>query len=255
MKIGTSNKFMALSFCAMLITFNVVAQSKVKMQVKNKYDVAAFYWPAYHPAERFKEISVFPDGKGEWEAVYKAKPKFEGHQVPKIPRWGYEDESDPKVMGKKIATAVKYGVNVMIFDWYWYDNKPFLEEALNKGFLKAKNTTDMEFCLMWANHDHNSYLDPSNPDKSKVYWYGGVDRPIFEGMVSHIINDYFKKPNYYKINGKPVFSIYELSTFINGIGSPEKAKEALDYFRKKTVEAGFPGLHFKPFFGEQFRLP
>ena len=25
-------------------------------------DVAAFYWPAYHSAERFREIPVFPDG-------------------------------------------------------------------------------------------------------------------------------------------------------------------------------------------------
>jgi hypothetical protein len=148
-------------------------------------------------------------------------------------------------MGKKIETAVSHGVNVMIFDWYWYDNKPFLEDALNKGFLKARNCKDMRFSLMWANHDHNSYLDPANPDKSKVYWYGGVTRKVFEGMVDHIIRDYFKQPNYYRINGEPVFSIYELSTFIKGIGGSEKAKEALDYFRKKTKEAGFPGLHLQ----------
>ncbi|MES1159168.1 MAG: glycoside hydrolase family 99-like domain-containing protein, partial [Bacteroidota bacterium] len=64
-------------------------------------------------------------------------------------------------------------------------------------------------------------------------------------MVDHIIKDYFKQPNYYKINGEPVFSIYELSTFIKGIGGSEKAKAALDYFRKKTKEAGFPGLHLQ----------
>ena len=227
----------------LLNVINTLGQNNTKSY--GKYDVAAFYWPAYHPDPRFKDINVFPDGKGEWEAIYKAKPKFVGHEVPKVPLWGYEDETNPVVMAKKIKTAVKYGVNVMIFDWYWYDNKPFLEAALDKGFLKAKNSTDMRFCLMWANHDHSSYLDPSNPDKSKIYWYGGVTRNIFEGMVDHIINDYFKKLNYYKINGEPVFSIYELSTFINGIGGAEKAKDALDYFRKKTVEAGFPGLHLQ----------
>jgi hypothetical protein len=226
-----------------LVPLNVKGQNQT--QRTNKYDVAAYYWPAYHPDPRFKEINIFPDGKGEWEAIYKAKPKFAGHEVPKVPLWGYEDETDPAVMGKKITTALKYGVNVMIFDWYWYDNKPFLESALDNGFLKAKNSTKMKFYLMWANHDHSSYLDPSNPDKSKIYWYGGVDRTIFEGMVKHIINDYFKQPNYYKINGEPVFSLYELSTFIKGIGGTEKAKDALDYFRKKTKEAGFPGLHLQ----------
>jgi hypothetical protein len=211
----------------------------------NKYDIAAFYWPGYHPDPRFRDIGVFPDGKGEWEAIYKAKPKFPGHYEPEVPLWGYEDESKPEAMEKKIAAATKYGVNIFIFDWYWYDNKPFLEDALDKGFLKAPNNTDMRFTLMWANHDHNSYLDPANPDKSKLYWKGGVDRKVFEGMVKHVINDYFKKENYYKINGEPVFSIYELSTFIKGMGGTKEAKEALDYFRAETVKAGFPGLHLQ----------
>lgn len=211
----------------------------------NTYDIAAFYWPGYHPEPRFKDIHVFPDGKGEWEAVYKAKPKFADHEVPKVPLWGYEDESDPKVMEKKIATAVEYGVNVMIFDWYWYDDKPFLEGALNKGFLQAENSEDMRFYLMWANHDMPSYLDPADPDKSKIYWRGGVNKKTFDGMIKHVINDYFKKENYYKINGEPVFSIYELSTFINGMGGARQAKEALDYFQRETIKAGFPGLHLQ----------
>ena len=219
------------------------------VQTKNKanesYDVAAFYWPAYHPAERFKEISVFPDGKGEWEAIYKSKPKFEGEQLPKVPLWGYQDESDPKVMQQKIEAATSHGVNTFIFDWYWYTGKPYLEECLNRGFLKAANNGKMKFYLMWANHDHNSYLDPANPDKNKVYWYGGVDSLTFAKMIDHVINDYFKKPNYYKIDGMPVFSIYELGTFIKGIGGTEKAREALGIFRKKTIEAGFPGLHLQ----------
>ena len=229
-----------------MVCFNAKGQRQTETdKTIFKYDVAAYYWPAYHPDPRFKEINVFPDGKGEWEAVYKAKPKFAGHEVPKVPRWGYTNEADPTVMEKKIATALDYGVNVMIFDWYWYGDKPFLEDALNNGFLKAKNSTDMKFYLMWANHDHTSYLDPSNPDKSTIYWPGGVDRKIFDGMIDHIINDYFKQPNYYTINGEPVLSIYELSTFISGMGGSEKAKAAIDYFRQKTIEAGFPGLHLQ----------
>jgi hypothetical protein len=145
MKIRTFISILVISYFTTMINWNLYAQTIDKQQTRG-YDVAAFYWPAYHPDYRFKEIKVFPDGKGEWEAIYKAKPKFAGHEVPKVPLWGYEDESDPSVMGKKIATAVKYGINVMIFDWYWYDNKPFLEDALNKGFLKAKNTKDMRFC-------------------------------------------------------------------------------------------------------------
>ena len=228
------------SFLFVLLFFSVVA-----VYAQRAYDVAAFVWPAYQPESRFQEIGVFPDGVGEWEAIYNAQPKYEGHNLPNIPLWGYSNEADAGVMEKKISEALKYGVNVFIYDWYWYDDRPFLENGLNEGFLKAKNCEDMRFYLMWANHDHNSYLDPSNPDKSKVYWEGEVDRRVFERMVSHIIEDYFKRPNYYKIDGMPVFAIYELSTFINGLGGMDEAKDALEYFRREVRSAGFPGLHLQ----------
>jgi hypothetical protein len=70
-------------------------------------------------------------------------------------------------------------------------------------------------------------LYPKNPDKSKVYWQGAVSREVFDGFTDHLINDYFKRPNYYTIDGKPVFAIYEVSTFIRGMGSDLQAKEAL----------------------------
>jgi len=231
-----------------LLIFSLQSKSQIgkeKSGLAREYDVAAFYWPAYHPAERFREIAVFPDGKGEWEAIYKSKPKFRGEQLPKVPLWGYQDESDPRVMGQKIDAATAHGVNTFIFDWYWYTGKPYLEECLNNGFLKAANNRKMKFCLMWANHDHNSYLDPANPDKNKIYWRGGVDSLTFVTMIDHLIRDYFKQPNYFKMDGMPVFSIYELGTFIKGIGGTEKAREALEIFRQKTKAAGFPGLHLQ----------
>ena len=102
---------------------------------QQKYDVAAYVWPAYHNEPRFqKEMNIFHDGKGEWEAVYKAKPKFEGHRQPRVPLWGYLNEADPKVQEKVIDTALEYGVNTFIFDWYWYDDRPWLEGVLNDGF-------------------------------------------------------------------------------------------------------------------------
>lgn len=241
--------FYPASFLIGLILF---FNADIKAQKANQaYDVAAYYAPMYHPDPIFKEMNIFKEGNGEWEVTKNAKPKYPGQILPKVPLWGYEDETDPVVMEKKINAAVSYGVNVMIFDWYWYDGKPFLEDVLNKGFLGAKNSADMKFWLMWANHNMTSYIDQYRTDDNKLYWPGGIDRTTFDGMIDHIINDFFKKSNYYKINGEPVFSIYELSTFINGIGGAENAKEALQYFEKKTIEAGFPGLHLQAILWEE----
>ena len=116
------------------------------------YDVAAFYWPSLHYDERW--ATFFPDGsQGEWESIRNSKPKWEGHWQPRVPTWGYLMDNDPKAMEKKIDAATSHGVNVMIFDWYWFENKPFLESALNDGFLKAENVDKMKFYLMWANHN------------------------------------------------------------------------------------------------------
>ena len=209
------------------------------------YDVAAYIWPAYHDEPRYQEIGLFADHKGEWEAIYNAVPKFEGHRQPRVPAWGYFDESSPEMQEKIIDTALEYGVNTFIFDWYWFDNRPFLESVLNDGFLKASNNRKMKFYLMWANHTANSYWDRNEPDKSIDYWSGLVSAEVMDGFTDHLVNDYFKLPNYYKIDGKPVFCIYEVSNFINGMGGTEKAREALDTFRKKAVDAGFEGLHLQ----------
>lgn len=237
-------KFTPLKTFFSFLSLLIVASCKTSSDKGNgqEYDVAAFYWPAYHYEPRLE--SIFPDKKGEWEIIYNAKPKEEGHRQPKVPMWGIEDEADPKVMDKKIDAAVSHGVNVFIFDWYWYEGKPLLEDCINEGFLKANNDR-MKFYIMWANHDATSYWDAKNPKKDSVYFKGGVDRPTFNVVVDRIINNYFKQPSYYKIEGKPVFCIYELNTFIDGLGGPSEAREALDYFRKKTVEAGFPGLHLQ----------
>lgn len=224
----------------LLLTTNMLSQQK-----EQNYDVAAYIWPAYHDDPRFKEMGVFPDGKGEWEAIYKSVPKFEGHRQPRVPLWGYLDEADPKVQEKVIDTALEYGVNTFIFDWYWYNDKPFLERVLNDGFLKAGNNEKMNFYLMWANHTHTAYLDPEEPDKSKVYWQGEVTFDIFDRFTDHVIKDYFMRPNYYKIDDKPVFAIYELSTFINGLGGMDEAKRALNHFREKCIKAGLKGVHLQ----------
>lgn len=118
------------------------------------YDIAAYYWPAYHDEPRWRRF--MPDGEGEWETIKKAKPKFPGHEQPRVPQWGYLDESDPAVIAR-----------------------------------------------------------------------------------------YFTQPNYYAIDGKPVFSIYDLTNLINGLGGLAATREALDAFRAKAVAAGFPGLHLQ----------
>ncbi|MGK7397642.1 MAG: glycoside hydrolase family 99-like domain-containing protein [Candidatus Cyclobacteriaceae bacterium M3_2C_046] len=72
-----------------------------------------------------------------------------------------------------------------------------------------------------------------------------MDLENFNIILDRVIKNYFSQPNYFKIDGMPVFSIFSLKNLLEGLGGLEQAATALDYFRKKTKEAGFPGLHLQ----------
>ena len=83
-----------------------------------------------------------------------------------------------------------------------------MENCLNDGFLKAKNNGQMKFYLMWANHDAVQLWDKRNSrDLNTVVWQGAQDAAEFRRAMTHVIRDYFTQPNYYTIDGKPVFMI------------------------------------------------
>ena len=159
----------------------------------DKYDIAAYVWPAYTGDEPRTRI-FWPDGIGEWQTVKNQSVKENGYLWDRKPIWGYQNEADPLVMEQQISAAVSHGVNVFIYDWYWYDNRPFLENCLNDGFLQAKNNRDMRFYIMWANHDATPLWDKriSDTDRTPI-WKGAVDRTQFEIIGRRWIEKYFTK--------------------------------------------------------------
>ncbi len=209
-----------------------------------KYDIAAYIWPSYTGKEP-RAYQFWEKGIGEWQSVLTAESREEGQILPRKPVWGMVDEADPKVMEFQINEAVRHGVNVFIYDWYWYDRRPFLEQCLDEGFLCAPNNKDMQFYLMWANHDAGYLWDKRQPDLNEIIWYGSQPRSEFDKICRRITDMYFNRTNYYKIGGCPVFMIYELANLVRGLGGVDNTKAALDYFRVIVKDAGFPDLHIQ----------
>lgn len=203
---------------------------------KENVQVAAYYFPNWGPID-----------SSEWLTIKAAKPQFIGHQQPKVPMWGYTDENDPNIMTQKIDAAADNGINAFIFDWYYYDpgsnllvdtnndhwdGQKFLSTALENGFLQAKNKNKMKFALLWCNHNLG------------VNVKGAVRPQTFEGMMDYVIEKYFKDSSYWKINGCPYFSIYQINSFLESYDNDiDKAAAAIELFRNKVKAAGFPDLH------------
>ena len=216
--------------------------------------IAAYYYPGTHPDPRWDK-NKYP-GFTEWDEIKVAKPRFPGHVQPKPPVWGYQNEAQPEVMAQKSATAADYGVNAFIFDWYYYNDGPYLDDALDRGFLRATNNARVKFALMWANHDWYD-IQGYNPaaNNLKRLYPGKVTPATWNKICDLVIARYFRHPSYWMVDGKPYFSIYEMSQFLDSFGSIEGARAALDQFRFKVRAAGFPGLHVNAIVWGEPNLP
>ena len=207
-----------------------------------KYDVAAYIWPAYTGDEPRTRI-FWPEGYGEWQTVKSAVSKSDKHIWPRKPLWGYCNEADPYVMQMQIDAAADHGVNCFIYDWYWFDNRPFLEQCLDNGYLKAKNNDRVKFYIMWANHVATSAWDKRTAHLDVPMWSCYADMNRFRTICERLTEMYFLHPSYYKIDGKPVFQFHDLCNYIVGIGGVDNAKRGIEMMNEIAIKAGLPGVY------------
>ena len=111
---------------------------------KRRPEVVAVYYPHWH---NYDHGSAWKgEGWTEWEGLKAAVPRFPGHHQPLVPSWGYFDESDPKWSEREIDLAADHGIDVFLYDWYWYSGVKNMEEALEQGFLHAAEPRPHEVC-------------------------------------------------------------------------------------------------------------
>ena len=225
---------------ALLVDGALSSESAAARSTHNDVITAAYYFGNFHVDPRNEH--AHGTGWTEWNLVKAARPRFPGHHQPKVPEWGYEDESTAAVFSKKIAAAKEHGVDALIFDWYWYEDGPFLNRTIDNGFLKAANNRDVRFALMWANHDWIDLHPAKLNSPGVVQFRGGISRKAFDAMCDRVV-ELFQHPSYLKINGQPYFSLYELFRFVQSMGGVPQALSAFDGLQQKARAAGFPGVH------------
>jgi Glycosyltransferase WbsX len=218
------------------MTFGVRAETNANITV------VSYYFGNYHPGDPRNAKTKGADWS-EWELVKDAKPRFPGHQQPHVPLWGYRDESNPAVMANKINAAADHDISAFIFDWYYYNDGPFLNATVDRGFLQATNNGRLKFAFMWANHDWYDIQPYHRGAPPKLLYPGRVTPETFNKICDLLIKDYFSRTNYWRIDGKPYFSFYDLQNLLSNFGSVAATRAALDQFRAKARSSGLQGLH------------
>ena len=173
--------------------------------------VACYTFPNYHASALHDKI--YGPGWTEYNLVRSARPWFQGHAQPRGPLLGEMDESKPGTWEKYNELCKQSGIDVLIWDWYWYNNEPCLHEALENGFLRASNRNDVKFACMWTNHPWYVLYPTLLPNGYKAYppSFAPADGSLKEcwQSLSYIISRYCHLENYWRIDDKPVVCIWD----------------------------------------------
>ena len=211
-----------------------------------KSEIFAIYFPSWHPDRHYEKW--YGKGFSEWELLKTTRPLFEGHWQPKRPLWGYFDESSPEMMARQIDLAADNGITGFLFDWYWYGGEQFLEKPLDEAFLNAPNRGRLKFALMWANHnwgmwpalddDKHQAMNGNVNQSSQLFLKVAHTEEDLRNVVDFCCEKYFRCDNYWKIEGKPVFSFFSTGTLFKAIPHADARRILQEQARKN----GLPGL-------------
>ena len=190
MKLKTNTLVSILSAAALACGFAGCSAE----QKPQKTEVVCVYYPHWH---------VYPQGEKwfgknwtEWEFVKTAKPRFKGHKQPMTPLLGYLDGKSPVDVGKEIELASNSGIDVFLFDWYFYGNGiQTMSESLEHGFLKAPNTDKMKFAIMWCYHDRRNGFRPEYGKPRPMLQPLSRTPEEFLNAVAYCAKNYFTKTN------------------------------------------------------------
>lgn len=207
------------AMCAMTLAGCVVAAATKPL-------VGAYYFPGWHVKPPIKPLCPggSPERVGEWRyaIMNAAKPR---------PLCGFYDDSDVRLWDYYVDWMAGCGIDFIAFDWYYNARQQFLYEALDRGFLHSPKRNMLKFCLHWCNHGGNWWHKPLDQSRSALC-----------EMIDEVCHRYFHLPNYLKIDGKPVFMIYEIDTLL-GFGGCDGVRESLRAMRDIAKKHGHRGLY------------
>lgn len=225
-----SKLFRSLAFFTIL-TLSTVGAASGNGAVTKKFS----YVPEPKPVRGEIEVNAFyypgTEWMPEWDMVRQTLPKIK-------PILGWYDESNPEVIDWQIKWAVENGISALYVDWYWNRGVQRLDHWI-KAFYKAKYRSYLKWCVMWANHNQPGAHSTEDMTRVTEFW----------------LKNYFKTPEYYCQDGRPVVQIWSWRNLDNDfieearkngetLQQGEGVKRALELSRKLVRAAGLKGIWF-----------
>ncbi len=155
-------------------------------------------------------------GGGDWK----------GSLPPETPLLGYYDSRDDDVIQRHVDWAKK--ANIDFFAVAWGNISSWDDISLKEHYLRHPAGSTFKFCIFYDSmqalnrHRFNNFLsydfeERFSPQKTK----GEKFLDDFE----YLADNYFSRPNYLKIDGRPLVIIYNVAGFANSQDYLEKLAE------------------------------
>ena len=206
------------------------------------------YLPQYHTIP--ENDLWWGEGYTDWKAVKNSKPLFKGHQQPRIPYCNnYYDLSEVNTIRKQAELAIKYGIYGFGIYHYWFSSEQILLDKPVQ-ILRDNPLINIHYFFVWDNGNWKrtwSNLKFSNA-WAPLYDTGNKDSAILaelkyggeEEWKKHFdyLLPYFKDDRYIKIDGKPLFGIF------NQDNNSAVLKNIIKYWNICAIKEGFPGVVF-----------
>lgn len=204
--------------------------------------IAAYVYPGWHPVPE-RDVAFHP-GFTEWELVANCRPRFEGHHQPRVPLLGRYDDRDAEEVGRRVALAMRHGVDAFVYGFFWCRGKRVFQDGLDRGLLGSASGQRVPFAVMWANRMPRRVLPVRRSDVAVIDPSRLVSSDVddFVALIAYLAERYFQRENYVCVDGNPYFSIFDTTFFVRELGI-EGATEAIARARAWLHERGFPGLH------------
>jgi hypothetical protein len=143
----------------------------------DRYDISVYYYPGWHTTVG-RPLAV----KSPWDPILAYSDRR--------PLLGWYKGDNAGVVARQMSWMCDYGIDNVVFDWYFDRDHTRLEEPL-RAYLAATGRQP-KFSLLWANH--------SQPTTSREW----------DNMIAFWADNYLSDPRFYSIDGRKVIFIFSL---------------------------------------------
>lgn len=193
--------------------------------------VSAYYLPQFHPIP--ENDAWWGPGFTEWTNVAKARPLYPGHRQPKLPgALGFYDLRTPETRLAQAELARDAGVSAFAYWHYWFAGRQILERPLQDVLHSGEPS--LPFYFAWANESWTGHWHGLSKSMLLEQTYPGEDddRRHFE-----YIEPFLHDPRYFRLDGRPVFSIYKP-------GRHPSMPAMIERWHDWAQASGLPGIYW-----------